>query len=111
MIIAVPYDNGNIFQHFGKAEAFMLYDVNGSTYTSSLLSAEGHSHHELAPFLKDHGVNAVICGGMGQGMVNALTACGIRIYGGSSGSCEEAVQKFLSQGLTEKVESCHCHQA
>ena len=109
MRVALPYDNGNIFAHFGKAESFVLYDINGASYTSSIISTEGHSHHELAPFLKNKGVDAVICGGMGQGMVNALSACGIRIYGGNNGSCEEAVKAFIQNGLEERAESCHCH--
>ena len=29
MKIAVTYENGEIFQHFGHAEQFKIYEVNG----------------------------------------------------------------------------------
>lgn len=35
MKIAVTYENGQIFQHFGKTEAFKIYDVNDQGIVSS----------------------------------------------------------------------------
>jgi predicted Fe-Mo cluster-binding NifX family protein len=110
MKIAVPYENGQIFGHFGKTEAFKIYDVSGDSVKSEIVSTDGRGHHDLAPFLKEHDVEAVVCGGMGTGMVNALTACGIAIYGGNEGDCDEAVRQFLKGSLQPKVEACHCHE-
>ena len=35
MRIAVPYENGNIFQHFGRSEAFKFYDVDSGAVTAA----------------------------------------------------------------------------
>ena len=37
MKIAVTYDNGNVFQHFGHTEAFKVYDIEDSKIKSSEL--------------------------------------------------------------------------
>ena len=66
MRIAVPYDNGAVFQHFGRTSAFKFYDVeNGEIRASAVHSTNGSGHGALAGFLKDNGVDTVICGGIG----------------------------------------------
>ena len=35
MKIAVTYDNGNVFQHFGKTENFKVYEVEDNKVVSS----------------------------------------------------------------------------
>ena len=35
MKIAVTYDNGNIFQHFGRTESFKVYEVENNQVISS----------------------------------------------------------------------------
>ena len=55
MRIAVTYDNGEIFQHFGRTEQFKFYDVqNGAVKAAQVVSAEGFSHEGLAVFLPSH---------------------------------------------------------
>ena len=45
MRIAVPYENGNIFQHFGRSEAFKLYDVaDGAVTAAAVVSTNGSGH-------------------------------------------------------------------
>ena len=52
MRIAVTYDNGEIFQHFGHSEFFKLYDVeNGVVVSEQIVSANGSGHGALAGFL------------------------------------------------------------
>ena len=42
MKIAVTYDNGNIFQHFGKTEFFKVYEVeNNQVISSEVISSNG----------------------------------------------------------------------
>ena len=65
MRIAVPYENGNIFQHFGRSEAFKFYDVDGDAVTATaVVSTNGSGHGALAGFLVAHHADAVICGGI-----------------------------------------------
>ena len=42
MKIAVTYDNGEIFQHFGHTEQFKLYDIeNGKVVASEVVGTNG----------------------------------------------------------------------
>ena len=78
MRIAVTYENGNIFQHFGHTEQFKLYDVdNGSIVKSEVVDSDGFGHGALAGFLKQLGTDTLICGGIGGGAQNALAEAGI----------------------------------
>ena len=73
MKIAVTYDNGEIFQHFGHTEQFKLYDIeNGKVVASEVVGTNGSGHGALAGFLAEHQVQVLICGGIGGGAQNAL---------------------------------------
>ena len=66
MKIAVTYDNGNIFQHFGKTETFKVYEVEDNRVVSSeVIGSNGTGHGALAGFLAEQGVSVLICGGIG----------------------------------------------
>ena len=68
MRIAVPYENGNIFQHFGRSQAFKLYDVaDGAVTAADVVSTNGSGHGALAGFLVANHADVVICGGIGGG--------------------------------------------
>ena len=78
MKIAVTYDNGNIFQHFGKTENFKIYEVEGQNVVSSeVIGSNGTGHGALAGLLAEQGVNVLICGGIGGGAQAALEEAGI----------------------------------
>ena len=100
MRIAVTYENGNVFGHFGHTEAFKIYDVeDGRVIASRVVDTEGHGHGALATFLSALGVDTLICGGIGGGAQMALADCDIRIFGGVSGSADEAVAALLLGNL------------
>ena len=100
MKIAVTYENGNIFQHFGHTAQFKLYDAeNGEIKNTEILDAGNSGHGALAGLLASHGVDVLICGGIGGGAQNALTNAGIKFYGGVSGSADDAVKALLSDSL------------
>ena len=114
MVIAVTYnkDDGTIFGHFGRTEAFKLYTVEDGKITSSevVSSAETGGHSALAPFLKERGVDTLIAGGMGMGARNALDAMGIRVYPGAEGEADSAVKAFISGTLSYDPDAtCHHH--
>jgi len=100
MKIAVNYDEGNIFQHFGKTEKFKVYETeDGKVINAFMLEATEGGHSALATLLSDNKIDAVICGGIGGGAINTLGQLGIKIYGGAQGSCDEAVDNFLKGKL------------
>ena len=111
MRIAVTYDNGNVFQHFGKTEQFKIYDAEeGKVVSAQVVGSNGAGHGALAGVLAAGGVNVLICGGIGGGAINALAQRGIRIVAGASGSCDEVVETFLAGALVSADgPTCGCH--
>ena len=100
MKIAVTYENGQIFQHFGHTEQFKVYTVeNGKITDTTVVDTNGQGHGALAGLLKTLGADVLICGGIGGGAQMALAEAGIKLYGGVSGSCDAAVEAFLAHNL------------
>ena len=100
MKIAVTYENGQVFQHFGHTEFFKIYEVeDGKVVSAEVVDTMGSGHGALAGVLVELGVNTLICGGIGGGARNALGAVGITIYGGVSGDADAAVAALLSDSL------------
>lgn len=100
MKIAVTYENGQVFQHFGHTESFKIYEAEGKDIKSQeVVSTGGSGHGALAGFLKDKGVDVLICGGIGGGAKNALAEAGITLVGGVSGSADQAVGDYLDDKL------------
>ena len=101
MKIGVTYENGEIFQHFGRTEQFKVYEVqDGKVISSEIVDTNGNGHGALAGFLGEHQVEVLICGGIGGGAQNALMQAGIRLYGGVTGSADAAVEAFLKDELS-----------
>ena len=113
MKIAVTYENGNVFQHFGHSENFKIYEVaDGKIISSEVVPTNGSGHGALAGFLKSHDVDALICGGIGGGARTALGAAGIEIYPGVKGTADESVQALIDGKLVfdpDTVCSHHGH--
>ena len=111
MKIAVTYEKGEVFQHFGHTAQFKVYNVDDNKVTSSeVLSTNGSGHGALSAFLGDLGVNKLICGGIGSGAKTALAEKHIEIFGGVSGDADQNVKDLLAGKLVwdpEKVCSHH----
>ena len=112
MKIAVTYDNGNVFEHFGHTEKFKIYDIeNGVIKTSAVISAAGSGHGALAGFLAGHGVDVLICGGIGGGAINALADADIKVYAGVTGNADNAVEAFIAGKLNYDPDAkCSKHE-
>ena len=112
MKIAVAYENGLVFQHFGHTQQFMVYETeNGQVQSSALLPSGGSGHGALAGLLGQAGVQALICGGIGGGARAALAQAGIAVYGGVSGSADAAVLALLAGTLAfDPNAACSHHQ-
>jgi len=111
MRIAVTYENGQIFQHFGHTEQFKVYDVEeGKILASEVVDTNGSGHGALAGVLQALNVDALICGGIGGGARMALDAAGIKLYGGASGDADQAVAALLAGNLDYQPDvQCNHH--
>lgn len=110
MKIAVTYENGNVFQHFGHTEQFKVYEAEeGQIVSSQVIGAGGEGHGALAGFLKGLGAEVLICGGIGAGARNALAEAGISLYPGASGDADENVKNFLAGTLAYDPDTTCSH--
>lgn len=108
MRIAVTYENGEIFQHFGHSEQFKLYDVeDGKIIGEQIVNTNGSGHGALGGFLQAAKVDALICGGIGMGAQMALADAQIKLYAGVQGSADEAA-KALASGTLDYDPDAHC---
>ena len=97
MKIAVTYEGGQVYPHFGHTAAFKIYEaVDGKILSAQVVETNGTGHSALADMLKDMDVDALICGGIGGCARTALSAAGIALYGGVSGDADEAAEALAA---------------
>ena len=111
MKIAVTYDNGEIFQHFGHTEQFKVYEIKeGTIVNAEVVDTNGNGHGALAGMLSSLGIDVLICGGIGGGAQTALAEAGIKLYGGVRGNADDAVVALLADNLAYDPEAkCEHH--
>ena len=111
MRIAVTYENGEIFQHFGRTEEFKIFEIeDGKVWAATVVGTDGSGHGALAEFLENLGVEVLICGGIGMGARIALDDVDIEICSGVSGDADDAVRAYLSGTLeAASGETCDHH--
>ncbi|HIY05915.1 MAG TPA: NifB/NifX family molybdenum-iron cluster-binding protein [Candidatus Evtepia faecigallinarum] len=111
MKLAVTYDNGQVFQHFGKTQQFKIYDIQEGKVGPSLVTGTGgQGHGALAGLLRGLGISVLICGGIGPGAQDALKSLDITVIPGITGDADQAVQDFLDGKLVPNTEAlCNHH--
>lgn len=110
MKIAVTYDNGNVFQHFGKTEFFKVFEIEEKQIVSSeVISSNGTGHGALAGLLAEQNIDALICGGIGGGAQAALEEAGISLIAGAEGNVDEVIEAFLRGKLVSTGANCDHH--
>ena len=110
MRIAVTYENGEVFQHFGHTEQFKVYEVqDGKIVSSRVIGSDGAGHGALASLLAEKQIDVLICGGIGGGAVAALNEQGVELVAGASGSADAAVEAYLRGELESTGANCSHH--
>ena len=110
MKIAVTYENGKVFQHFGKTESFKIYEVEDNQIVSSeVISSNGSGHGALAGLLAEQGIDVLICGGIGGRAQAALADARIELCAGAQGDTDQAVEAYLKGELVSSGVNCDHH--
>ena len=110
MKIAVTYDNGNVFQHFGRTEFFKVYEVeDNKVIFSEVIGSNGVGHGALAGLLSEQSVDVLICGGIGGGAQAALAEAGVELCAGAEGDADQAVEAYLKGELVSTGANCDHH--
>lgn len=108
MRIAIPYYMGNIFQHFGQAPQFKIYEIeNRQVLMEMIIEIEDRDHDAVAELLRSMDVRVVICGNIGDGAMRALQSAGIVFYGGVAGEADAAITALIQGGLKYDLD-IHC---
>jgi len=111
MRIAIPVSGGRLSAHFGHAETFAFIDTDGKSILATLTEeAPEHARGVLPPWLKDHGVEIVIAGGMGAGAQSLLHRLSIQVLTGAAEEEPEAlVRQYLDGTLATGAGTCDHH--
>lgn len=109
MKIALPNNNEEINQHFGRSTSFVIASVN----KKEILEIKEyktleylHKHNELSEFLKSKDVSLVIAGGIGIGASSKLEEKGIKIIKGAKGKYIDIIKEYLNGTLESKESTC-----
>lgn len=106
--IAIPYERGNVFQHFGRTEQFKIYDVRkGHVVSDAIVDTDGEGHGALVGILRGMKVEVLLCGGIGGGARDGLEKAGIKLIGGVSGNADTALRQYLA-GVLEYDPDFRC---
>lgn len=119
MTIAITYENGEVFQHFGHTTQFKLYKIDHGVITSEAILPTGGIHcGALAGLLAENGVDTLICGNIGGGAKAAVDRAGLMLFPGVTGNADDAARAFADGTLVFAPDtlcagrggSCHQHR-
>ena len=92
-----------IDQRFGRARYFVVIDSDTGEFTahdnSQNLNAPQGAGIQAAKNVTDFGAEAVISGNVGPKALAALSAAGINVYTGASGTVQETLEAFMAGKL------------
>jgi len=110
--IAIPTNGEVLDAHFGRAAGFTVFEIDGDKVRKvEYLSATGlqHQHEGLADMFKRNGVDVLVCGGIGGGMINGLNAVGLSVITGATGNVVDVAQSFALGNLVSTGTVCKEH--
>ena len=108
MKIAVAYNAGQVYGHFGEAKQFEIYTIEGANIVKRELNGtNGKSHIELVGLLVDWNINVLLVGGIGSHAINILNSKNIQVFPGVKGDSEAAVIAYLNGELSFNPNAVH----
>lgn len=112
MKIAVSYKDGEIFEHFGHAECFAIYDFDLQDMNNSTKKlvdvTDRHGHQAMADLMKGEDVAAVISGSMGGEAKALLLSYGIVPVVGYCGDADTAAELLVMGRLPIDPNAATC---
>jgi predicted Fe-Mo cluster-binding NifX family protein len=108
MKLGVPATAGGfdaqVDPRFGRSRYFVLVDADTmafETIPNEAFTAPGGAGIQAAQAMINKGVDVVISGNIGPNAVQVLSAAGVKIATGASGTVKDAVEQYKSGKLTE----------
>lgn len=107
MKVAIPYENNQIFQHFGKSKQVIIYTIeNNKVVEKEVIDLDLKPEQSIANFVKNLGVSTLIVGHLGQGAIDSITNEGLTLIRGINQPFEDTIQQFIDgtlQSSTDEV--------
>jgi len=105
MRVAISTDGDSVSPHFGRCPVFTIVDIkNGEIVNREILENPGHQPGFIPQFLKQKGVECIVCGGMGRRATGLFDEYGIQTILGITGRIDEVLEK-IQKGILEGGES------
>ena len=98
-----------VYNHFGSAPIFLIYDTNTSSFAAVQNRDEHHQHGACNPTkaLNNQQVDAIVVGGIGAGALTRLNQMGIKVHRAQAVTIVENMSLFNANGLPElTVQGC-----
>lgn len=108
MKIAVTASGGDLSSpvdgRFGRCRSFVFYDTDTKqvieVVENPAAQAAGGAGIQAGQLVVSKGAQAVLTGNVGPNAADVLTAGGVKVYTGMSGTVQEAIDKFISGGVS-----------
>lgn len=104
---AISTDSGNVSAHFGRCPSFTIIDIEaGKTVRRETVVNPGHEPGRIPRFLQDHGVQCIICGGMGMRAQGLFDAARIETILGVGGTVDDVISELEQGALRGGASTC-----
>jgi len=100
--------NAQLDPRFGRCAFFLVVnpdDMSFEAFNNQSAALGGGAGIQAAQFLVSQGVAAVITGNCGPNAVQTLSAAGIELFGGQTGTVREVVERFKKGNLRPTSEA------
>ena len=100
MKIAIPTDNGNVAEHFGRCPQYTIVEIeNNEIKNKEIVDNPGHRTGSIPKFLHEQHVDCVIVGGMGWRAQQFFDQFSIKTIVGVSGKIDDVIEQFVKGTL------------
>ncbi|MDP2426219.1 MAG: NifB/NifX family molybdenum-iron cluster-binding protein [Candidatus Izemoplasmatales bacterium] len=112
MIVAVASDGVNVSNHFGHCKYFALFTIeeDAVSHLELMKNPEVHVHGQLPTLLKEHGVEVIITGTIGEHASSLIKQKNMRLYKGFQGAVQDAIDAWIDGALQDEEVSCNHDQ-
>ena len=96
--------DANVDQRFGRCKYFLIVDAESMEFevlSNENAMAYGGAGIQAAQTIANKGVGAVVTGNIGPNAFQTLSAAGMKIFTGASGTIKELIEKYKKGELKE----------
>ena len=107
MLVAIATDGGYVSPHFGRCQDYTMVEVvDGGVVKKEMVANPGHAPGAIPQFLHKHGIERIVCGGIGARATELFDHYGIEVLAGVAGTVDETVRKLANETLSGGESLC-----